>query len=58
MTAEQIALKIARRIHNGEKAMDVVREMIADGTLNGPEDSFEVKDIVHCALWIAEHFFI
>jgi len=59
MMPEQIALEIARRVAcHGETVSNVVREMIAEGILEEPEDSFEIREIEHCAMFIAEHFFI
>lgn len=59
MTAEQIALEIARRVAcDGETVSNVVRELITEGILEGPEDSFEIRELEHCAMFIAEHFFI
>ena len=59
MTAEQIAIEIARRVAcDGETVSNVVRELITEGILEGPEDSFEIRELEHCAMFIAEHFFI
>jgi len=56
--AEKLALKMSMRMHRGENCSDIIRELIADGVIMGPEDSEGCKALAWLAMFYAEHIYI
>lgn len=53
--AEKLALKMSMRMQRGEKTSDILREYIADGIIQGPEDSEGCKALAYLATFYAAH---